>query len=129
MERGQKMWIHLSNEAKEPLYEQIKLQIKQQIIDGTLSGDTELPSIRTLARDIKTSVITVKRAYSDLEKEGFIYTKSGRGTFVRDTHKEELNERAKHEFTKEALKLIEFGFSLGLTKEEMAKLFSEMGDD
>lgn len=125
------MWIHLSNESKAPLYEQLKSQIRQQIIDGTLKGNSELPSIRTLAKQIKTSVITVKRAYSDLEIEGYIYTKSGRGTFVKERNQEELNQIAMKDFQQKAIELIEYGRSLGFSDSEIQQLLQtiQMGEE
>ncbi|WP_216829077.1 GntR family transcriptional regulator [Alkalihalobacterium elongatum] len=123
------MWIHLSNESKEPLYKQLKVQIKQQIIDGTLAGDTELPSIRALAKSIQTSVITVKRAYSELEQEEFIYTRAGRGTFVKSTDKSILQEKAEQQFEEEANKLFHLGGSLGLTLDEMVTIIHRLKEE
>lgn len=120
------MWIHLSNEANEPLYVQLKTQIKQQIIDGILEPNEELPSIRMLAKSVKTSVITVKRAYSDLEQEGFLYTRAGVGTFVKRHEAEEWSEKARKTFQAETKKLLQIGRSLGLHKAEMAKLIHDV---
>ncbi len=76
------MHIILSNTAGEALYEQIKNQIKSQILSGSLSEGDLLPSIRALAKDLEVSVITTKRAYDDLESEGFICTIPGKGTYI-----------------------------------------------
>lgn len=76
------MDIVISNASKLPIYEQISSQIKALIIDGTLKEDEMLPSMRGMARDLKVSVITTKRAYSDLERDGFIESVQGRGSFV-----------------------------------------------
>ena len=116
------MWIHLSNESKDPLYVQLKTQLKQQIIDGTLQPNEELPSIRMLAKNIKTSVITVKRAYADLEQEGFLYTRAGVGTFVKRHEADEWNEKAKATFHDEVKELLRLGRSLGLTEDEMMQM-------
>ncbi|OLO38799.1 hypothetical protein BTR23_11090 [Alkalihalophilus pseudofirmus] len=123
------MWIHLSNESKEPLYKQLKDQIKQQIIDGSLTGDTELPSIRTLAKNIHTSVITVKRAYSELEQEGFIYTRTGIGTFVKSTERSILQEKAEQQFIEEAQQLLRRGRSLGLNTDEMITIIQRIKEE
>lgn len=76
------MQIYLSNSGQEPIYAQITRQIKQQILSGALRPGDALPSIRLLAKELRISVITTKRAYEDLEAAGFITTMPGRGSFV-----------------------------------------------
>lgn len=76
------MEIYLSNAGQEPIYAQIARQIKQQILSGQLRAGEPLPSIRLLAKDLRISVITTKRAYEELEADGFIVTQAGRGSFV-----------------------------------------------
>ncbi len=76
------MEIILSNGSDKPIYEQICLQIKSMIMEGTLSAGEALPSMRALAKDLHISVITVQRAYEDLTRDGFIETVSGKGSFV-----------------------------------------------
>ena len=76
------MNIFIDNKSGIPIYDQIYKQIKSNIISGALSEDEPLPSIRNLAKDLRISVITTKRAYDELEKEGFIYTAPGKGCFV-----------------------------------------------
>ena len=76
------MEIYLSNAGQEPIYAQITRQIKQQILSGQLHAGDALPSIRLLAKELRISVITTKRAYEDLESAGFIITQPGRGSFV-----------------------------------------------
>ena len=76
------MQIFISNSGQEPIYAQITRQIKQAILTGTLTEGEALPSIRLLAKDLRISVITTKRAYEDLEAAGFITTVPGRGSFV-----------------------------------------------
>lgn len=76
------MDIIISNAVNQPIYEQIYTQIKNQIISGKLAEDEMLTSIRALAKDLRISVITTKRTYDELEKEGFIYARSGKGFFV-----------------------------------------------
>ena len=76
------MEIYLSNSGQEPIYAQITRQIKQQILSGKLKEGDALPSIRLLAKELRISVITTKRAYEDLEAEGFIVTTPGKGSFV-----------------------------------------------
>lgn len=77
------MNINISLQSEIPTYEQIKMQIKAQILSGDLSPDAPLVSMRQLARDLRVSVITTTRAYGDLEAEGLIYTVQGRGSFVK----------------------------------------------
>lgn len=77
------MDIIISNSSGVPIYEQIEEQIKSQIMSGDLLEGDSLPSMRVLAKELKISIITTKRAYEDLEREGFIYTVVGRGSFVK----------------------------------------------
>ncbi len=76
------MNLFIDNRSGSPIYEQICSQLKAQIIAGSLPADAPLPSIRNLARDLRISVITTKRAYDELEREGFLYTVAGKGSFV-----------------------------------------------
>lgn len=86
------MQIVISNGNKEPIYEQIKRQIKESILRGELQEGELLPSIRQLAKDLHISVITTKRAYDDLEQEGFIVSVVGKGSFVAGQNRELLRE-------------------------------------
>lgn len=86
------MQIVISNGSKEPIYEQIKRQIKESILRGELQEGELLPSIRQLAKDLHISVITTKRAYDDLEQEGFIVSVVGKGSFVAGQNRELLRE-------------------------------------
>ncbi|KOA21398.1 HTH-type transcriptional repressor YtrA [Clostridium homopropionicum DSM 5847] len=93
------MKIIISNSSGEPIYEQIVTQLKALIINGEINSGDSLPSIRNLAKELQISVITTKRAYEELEKEGFIVTVAGKGSFVAPQNKELLRE--------EKLKIIE----------------------
>lgn len=86
------MKIVLSNASDEPLYLQIVNQVKEQILRGELDEAEPLPSIRSLAKALKISVITTKRAYDELEKEGFIVTVGGKGTYVAPMNREMMHE-------------------------------------
>lgn len=86
------MEIFLSNSGQEPIYAQITRQIKQQILSGTMQAGDALPSIRQLAKELRISVITTKRAYEDLEADGFILTQPGRGSFVAEQNPALLRE-------------------------------------
>ena len=86
------MNILIDNKSGVPIYDQIYSQIKSQIINGSLNEDDMLPSIRGLAKDLRISFITTKRAYEELEKEGFIYTLPGKGCYVAPKNVELLRE-------------------------------------
>ncbi len=86
------MNIIISNSSGKPIYEQITFQLKQFILSGELKPHDMLPSMRLLAKELRISVITTKRAYEDLERDGFIYTVVGKGSFVADTNQEILRE-------------------------------------
>ena len=87
------MKIIISNSSEDPIYEQITKQIKSQIINGELKEGEAIPSIRRLAKELGISVITTKRAYEELEKEGFIDTVGGKGSFVAQQNRELLREK------------------------------------
>lgn len=86
------MELYISNAGQEPIYAQITRQIQEKILSGELREGDALPSIRALARDLRISVITTKRAYEDLERDGFILTQPGRGSFVADQNPALLRE-------------------------------------
>lgn len=124
------MDILISNSSDRPIYEQICMQIKSLIMDGTLSAGEALPSMRALAKDLHISVITVQRAYEDLTRDGFIETVSGKGSFVASQNREFIREeqlRVAEELLGKAAKV---GRTHGISYEEMAnilKLFYEEG--
>ena len=86
------MDIIISNSSGEPIYEQIASQIKSLILDGTLKAGDALPSMRTLAQQLRISVITTKRAYEELERDGFIESYTGKGSFIKGQNTELLRE-------------------------------------
>ena len=86
------MELYISNSGQEPIYAQITRQIKAKILNGELQQGDALPSIRLLAKELRISVITTKRAYEDLERDGFITTVVGKGSFVASTDSEFLRE-------------------------------------
>ena len=85
--------IKIKNNIDKPIYEQIIIQIKNSIIAGEVSQNEMLPSIRTLAKELQISVITTKRAYEELEKEGLVYSIAGKGFFVADKNVDILREK------------------------------------
>lgn len=86
------MDILISNSSGVPLYEQIEEQIKGQILSGELAEGDALPSMRILAKDLKISIITTKRAYEELERDGFIYSVTGKGSFVKGINSDIIKE-------------------------------------
>ncbi|MDR1735287.1 MAG: GntR family transcriptional regulator [Oscillospiraceae bacterium] len=114
------MRIVISYHSGEPIYEQIKAQLKAQVLSGDLAEGEALPSIRQLARDLKVSVITTTRAYGDLELEGFIATVPGKGCYVRAVNGDALKRQYAKE-TREALAAAARAAPLaGLTFEDLA---------
>ncbi len=123
------MKIIISNSSNQPIYEQIYRQVKAMIIKGELEEGEMLPSIRGLARDLQISVITTKRAYDELEKEGFIETMQGKGSFVASQNKELMKERKLKAIEEKLIEVVKESKMLGISYveiEEMLKiLFKE----
>ncbi|MBP0973821.1 MAG: GntR family transcriptional regulator [Oscillospiraceae bacterium] len=113
------MKIIIKNKSELPIYEQIEQQMKAQILDGTITEDEQLPSIRQLARDLKISVITTTRVYNDLAEEGFIISVAGKGYFVAPRDNELLRERMLFEMEDGFEKAVSNGRNAGLTDEEI----------
>lgn len=113
------MKIIVSNRSGIPIYEQIKEQIKEAIFSGELHEDDILPSIRQLARDLKISVITTTRAYSDLEQEGFIINVQGKGCFVLPRNIELARENAMHKMEDSLNTAIIAAKAENITKDEV----------
>lgn len=94
------MKLIISNSSPTPIYEQIKTSLIEQIIEGSLEENEPLPSIRNLAQDLRVSVLTVKKAYDELEREGFILSIQGKGTFVAPKNGELIKEKAQKDIEK-----------------------------
>ena len=123
------MNIFIDNKSGAPIYDQIFNQIKDQIISGALKEDDALPSIRNLSKDLKISVVTTKRAYDELEREGFIYTIAAKGCFVAPKNMElikEANLRRIEELMGEISKL---AASCGLTNKELIEMFEYISEE
>ncbi len=116
------MKIIVSNSSKEPIYEQISNQIKGMILKGELNEGDLLPSIRGLARDLQISVITTKRAYDELEGEGFIETMQGKGSFVAGQNKELMREKKLKIIEERLFEVVEESKLLGLSYEEVQEM-------
>ena len=125
------MEIIISNSSDKPIYEQICMQIKNLIMNGTLSSGEALPSMRALAKDLHIIVITVQRAYEDLTRDGFIETVSGKGSFVAAQNQEFIREERLREAEGLLQRAAELGRSHGIPLEKLTgilTLFYEEGD-
>ncbi len=122
-----RLWI--DNKNNTPIYEQIYTQIKAQIISGTLATDEPLPSIRNLAKDLRISVITTKRAYDELEKEGFIYTVAAKGCFVAPKNIELLREENLKRIEEHIAKIMGLATACDLTKEDIIEMIELITED
>ncbi|HCW54059.1 GntR family transcriptional regulator [Clostridium sp. SM-530-WT-3G] len=123
------MDILISNDSPVKLYEQIENQIKNQILNGSLKSGEMLPSIRMLAKELKVSIITTKRAYEELEKEGFIETVVGKGTFVAGASSERLKEAAMWEMESRFEEVIVTAKSLGLGLNECIEILKNIYEE
>ena len=113
------MKIVISNTSENPLYQQIKDQIKDAILREELVEGDALPSIRSFANDLKVCVLTIRRVYDELEKEGFITSQVGIGTFVSTSNIELLRESKRRLVEKKMLDMIQTAKSLNISKEEL----------
>lgn len=124
------MDIILSNASGKPIYEQITDQVKEQIMAGTLSAGDALPSMRLLAKELRISVITTKRAYEELERDGFLENVPGKGCFVAAQNKELLRENQLRRVEEKLLEAIDEGrkgaLSLEQLQEMLANLYQEV---
>ena len=118
------MTVLIDNKSGKPIYEQIFAQIKSQIISGSLEEDAPLPSIRALAKDLRISVITTKRAYDELESAGFIYTVAGKGCFVAAKNTELLREENLRQIEAHLEEIRRLAAPCGLTREDLIHMLS-----
>jgi len=114
--------ILIDNKSGAPIYDQIYSQIKSQIINGTLKEDEMLPSIRGLAKDLCISFITTKRAYEELEKDGFIYTLPGKGCYVAPKNIELLREENLKKIEEHIDKIVILAASCNLSKKDIIEM-------
>ncbi|MCI7741985.1 MAG: GntR family transcriptional regulator [Clostridiales bacterium] len=123
------MNIFIDNKSGLPIYDQIYNQIKSHIISGALSEDQLLPSIRNLAKDLGISVITTRRAYDELEREGFIYTVAGKGSFVAAKNTELLREENLRQIEAHLQEIRSLAVACGLSREEILEMFSVIEEE
>ena len=123
------MTILIDNRSGAPIYEQIFTQIRDQVFSGTLPEDTPLPSIRTLAKDLRISVITTKRAYEELEAAGYIYTLPGKGSFVAPRNEALLREEHLRQLEEHLLEARRLAALCGLSGEELKEMLDVLEDE
>ena len=116
------MNILIDNKSGAPIYDQIYSQIKNQIISGALREDDMLPSIRGLAKDLRISFITTKRAYEELEKDGFIYTLPGKGCYIAPKNVELLREENLKKIEEHIDEIVRLGASCNLSKKDIIEM-------
>lgn len=116
------MQIYIDNRSGTPIYDQIYTQIKNHIISGELGEDEALPSIRNLAKDLRISVITTKRAYDELEREGFIYTIPAKGCFVAPKNVALLREESLKEIEAHIQEIARLAAACNLSQEELFEI-------
>lgn len=122
-----KLWI--DNKSASPIYDQIYWQIKDQIASGELGEHQQLPSIRGLAKDLRISFITTKRAYEELEKDGFIYTLQAKGCYVAPRNKELLREEQLKKIEEHLEQAVGLAVSSGMTKDEFMAVIQFFMED
>lgn len=118
------MHIIINHSSMVPIYEQIMDQIKKTIVNGTLKADELLPSVRSLSKELKISALTVKKAYDNLEAEGFTVTVHGKGTFVAAANTQFLKEEQIKEVEQDLERAVSKGKRYGMDNEEIRELFN-----
>ena len=123
------MKILISNSSPDPIYTQVSKQIKAHVLSGELKEGDSLPSIRKLARELQISVITTKRAYDELMKEGFIDTVGGKGCFVAMQNKELLKEKKMKTIEEKLSEAVKDARKLGINKKELKEMLLLLYDE
>ncbi|HJD24048.1 MAG TPA: GntR family transcriptional regulator [Firmicutes bacterium] len=123
------MNIIIRNTGEAPIYEQIVVQIKNAILSGELAEGEPLPSIRLLAKELRISVITTKRAYEELERDGFIVTMSGKGSFVAPQNLELLREEQRRALEQHLTQAVAAAKAAGISRQELTELLALLYED
>lgn len=118
------MKMIISNKSSVPIYEQIKNSIINQIISGELESEDKIPSIRALANDIKISIMTIKKAYDELEREGYITQIQGKGTFVAQKNENLIKEKAQKDIESRLLEVVSLSKKHNIDIEEIIDLMN-----
>lgn len=116
------MQIYIDNKSGAPIYDQIYTQIKNQIISGAIKENDMLPSIRGLAKDLRISFITTKRAYDELEKDGFLYTVQGKGCYVAPKNTQLLREENLKKIEEHIEAILQLAASCNLSRGELLEM-------
>lgn len=122
------MNIHIKNSSNDPIYLQIKNQIKFAILNGELGDNEPLPSIRELAKELRVSVITTKRAYDDLENDGFIHSVQGKGSFVAPQNAELVRESILKKIEDSLAISLNYAKIIDLSREELISILDNLED-
>lgn len=123
------MHIFIDNKSGTPIYDQICTQLRDLILSGELAEDEPLPSIRSLARDLRISVITTKRAYEELEKEGLIYTLPAKGSFVAGRNPELVREEHLRQIEEAMTKIRDLAKQTALTRPQIMEMWDLMWEE
>lgn len=123
------MKLIINNSSMQPIYEQVAGQIKAMIMEGQLKEGDMLPSVRTLAKDLRVSALTVKKSYDALEQEGFVITVHGKGSFVACANQSLILEEKKKEMEADLETAIRKGRGCGMSDEEIAEMFHIILED
>lgn len=121
--------VFISNTSGQPIYEQIYTQIKAQILNGSLQEGELLPSIRLLAKELRISVITTKRAYDELERDGFVNTVAGKGCFVAPKNTELIRETHLQEIEAHLQAIAELAAACDLSAEELCEMLRTLREE
>jgi len=123
------MDLIISNANPQPIYEQIYRQIKQAILSGSLREGDALPSIRNLAKDLRISVITTKRAYEELERDGYVYTVAGKGCYVAPKDTELVREQHLREIEDHMRRIRALAILLNLSEAELLEMYRAVTEE
>jgi GntR family transcriptional regulator len=118
--------ILISALSQTPIYEQIQNQIKEMVLSGNLKSKEQLPSIRLMAKDLKVGIITVKRAYEELEKEGIVVSLQGRGCFVAEIDRVKVKAIHLDMLREQLIEIKEFADASDISPSEMHKVINEI---
>lgn len=123
------MNLIINHTSMEPIYEQIVVQIKAEVIEGRMTAGDALPSVRVLSKELKISALTVKKAYDNLEEEGLVVTVHGKGSFIAAANQELLMEERRKELEKELEAAVQKARTGGLTAKEIRESFEIIMED
>jgi len=120
------MFIVVSPLSPDPMYKQVADQIKDAVATKVLKPESKLPSIRVMSKELKISIITIKRAYADLEKEGYIFTRSGMGSFVADVKTDQLRLEKLNEIREDLKNILESGKKYSISAGDVITVIKEI---